>query len=71
MDFPANSEPFEDSLKRLRVVAATGSGLSNDCMKGEPSLAELLDEPIARLLMARDRVDRDLLEELVRRRFAA
>ncbi|WP_280891109.1 hypothetical protein [Jiella mangrovi] len=40
-------------------------------MKGEPTLDELLDEPIARLLMAYDRVDPDLLEELVRRRFAA
>ena len=71
MDFPEESEPFEVSLEHLRATAARSASLSQDCMKGEPSLSELLDEPIARLLMARDHVDPDLLEELVRRRFAA
>ncbi|MAU94730.1 MAG: hypothetical protein CMP81_02410 [Fulvimarina sp.] len=70
MDLSGNSEPFEGSFERLATSAATGGGLSDDCMKGEPSLSELLDEPIARLLMARDRVDPNVLEELVRRRFA-
>lgn len=70
MDSQATSECFEDSFERLRTQSGRRPGLSDDCMKGEPTLEELLDEPIARLLMAYDRVDPDLLQELVRRRFA-
>ncbi|MBO0902298.1 hypothetical protein [Jiella sonneratiae] len=66
----ANSEPFESFFDHVERPAGARPGLSEDCMTGEPTLEELLAEPIARLLMARDRVDPDLLEELVRRRFA-
>ncbi len=69
MDSQATSECFEESFERIRPRSGRRSGLSHDCMKGEPTLEELLDEPIARLLMAYDRVDPDLLHELVRRRF--
>ncbi|WAP68156.1 hypothetical protein [Jiella pelagia] len=70
MDSQATSECFKDSFEQIRLPSGRRPGLSEDCMKGEPTLEELLDEPIARLLMARDHVDPQLLEELVRRRFA-
>ena len=70
MDSLADSEPFEDSFELIAAQSGRRPGLSDDCLKGEPTLEELLDEPIARLLMAYDRVDPDLLQELVRRRFA-
>ncbi len=47
------------------------SGPSRDA--GEPSLAELLDDPVLQILMARDNVGRAELEELIanaRRRLA-
>ncbi len=70
MDSQADSEPFEVSFERIRPHSQRRTSLSDDCMTGEPTLEELLDEPIARMLMAYDRVDPNLLEELVRRRFA-
>ncbi|MCE7026833.1 hypothetical protein [Jiella avicenniae] len=71
MDSPDNPERFKDSFERLRAQPTQRRPtLSEDCMEGEPTLEELLDEPIARLLMAYDRVNPNLLEELVRRRFA-
>jgi len=70
MDSLADSEPFEVSFESLAARSEQRPGLSEDCMEGEPTLDELLDEPIARLLMAYDRVDPEVLQELVRRRFA-
>ncbi|MBO0663819.1 hypothetical protein LQ948_14380 [Jiella sp. MQZ9-1] len=70
MEIPNNSASFEAFFKQIHAPAEHASGLSDDCLHGEPTLAELLDEPIARLLMACDRVDPDVLEEIVRRRFA-
>lgn len=70
MDSLSSSETFESFFTWIKERGGSRQSLSADCLKGEPSLDELLDEPIARLLMACDKVDPNVLEELVRRRFA-
>lgn len=35
-------------------------------LKGEPTLSEVLDDPVIRLVMRRDRVDPDRLREFLR-----
>ncbi|HEX9465916.1 MAG TPA: hypothetical protein VGB82_25225 [Alphaproteobacteria bacterium] len=40
--------------------------LRRDC-RAEPSVAELLDDPVLQILMARDHVDRGDLEDLIER----
>ncbi|MCQ0987819.1 hypothetical protein [Jiella marina] len=70
MEFPAIRMHLPQSLGVLAASKPRQPRLTDDCMTGEPSLEELLEEPIVQMLMARDRVDPTVLEELLTERFA-
>ena len=70
MEFPAIRMHLPQSLGVLVAPRPEQARLTDDCMTGEPTLEELLDEPIVQLLMARDHVDPTVLEELLNERFA-
>ncbi|MEX6504756.1 hypothetical protein [Jiella sp. M17.18] len=74
MEFPHINIPFALPFGALPLpkqaeARLADPTLADDCLSGEPSLSEILDDPIVRILMAYDRVDPDALEELLVERF--